>query len=222
MKAWLCPKRLDTRPISDRVMTVRDGVVNLYLVKTQVGLLCIDTGWRPSHVSQAFAKLGLKTTQVTAVCLTHLHWDHARCLPLFRDATIYVGEREVPSRFMKNLESISSITRVKDQQAIYIGGLTVEVIETPGHSMGSVSYLVDGTMLFSGDTLRLKHGRVLPFYSWLSQDRKTLCQSIYKLADLQGVTCLFTAHSGFSYDCDYAFSEWCESTDRRSQGMERL
>jgi hydroxyacylglutathione hydrolase len=42
---------------------------------------------------------------------------------------------------------------LKDNDVIAWRGHTIEVIETPGHTISSVCYLLDNTWLFSGDTL---------------------------------------------------------------------
>ena len=46
----------------------------------------------------------------------------------------------------------SADRRLKDGDVLTVGGLRIEVIHTPGHTPGSVCYLVDG-QLFTGDTL---------------------------------------------------------------------
>jgi glyoxylase-like metal-dependent hydrolase (beta-lactamase superfamily II) len=49
-------------------------------------------------------------------------------------------------------------TPIEDGEAIPVGGVEVEVVHTPGHSEGSVSFDVDGAALITGDTLF--HGSV--------------------------------------------------------------
>ena len=44
IRKLLCPDLLDTGPVNDRIMAVRDGVVNFYILKAPAGLVCIDTG----------------------------------------------------------------------------------------------------------------------------------------------------------------------------------
>jgi glyoxylase-like metal-dependent hydrolase (beta-lactamase superfamily II) len=210
IKKLLCPGLLETGHVSEKLMVVRDGMVNSYILKTGAGLLCIDTGWRPVCVSRAFEILGLKTRDVASVLLTHMHWDHARCLTLFPDAEVFVGKYEIPSVFV-NVESNQPLKRVKGGQTLTAGGFTVNVIDTPGHTSGSLSYVVDKNLLFTGDTLRLKHGKVLPFPFWLNKDGNVLNQSIQRLTGINEIKCLLTSHSGISWDIDKAFSLWRES-----------
>ena len=207
-----CPGLLETGAISDKLMVVRDGLMNLYILKSPHGLVCIDTGWRAAHLSRGFEMLGLSIRDVTAVLLTHLHWDHARCLPCFPDAVAFVSKRERPPLFTNWTEREPPLEGVEDGQTIAAGGLAVRVIETPGHTPGSVSYAVDD-LLFIGDALRLSRGTVHPFPFWFNRDARSHKQSIHKLARLKGTRCLLTAHDGMSTDIEKAFAGWGDTPD---------
>ena len=88
IRKWLFPGLLDTGPVAERLAVVRDGMVNFYVVEAPDGLVCVDAGWRASAVARGFAKLGLAESDVVAVFLTHMHWDHARgCRAFPRAAT---------------------------------------------------------------------------------------------------------------------------------------
>jgi glyoxylase-like metal-dependent hydrolase (beta-lactamase superfamily II) len=220
LRNLFCPGLLDTGPVSDMLMVVRDGMVNFYILKSPGGLICIDSGWRPACVAKGFVELALNIRDVTAVFLTHLHWDHARSLPLFAHAEIFVGDQELPSFFIKKYIETRHMKLVNGNQTLSVGGLTIiRVIETPGHTTGAVSYVIDDNLLFTGDTLRLKCGKVLPFLSWFNKDEKILHHSIRKLAGIKGIECLLTAHNGMSRDVENAFAEWGQSADdSRSRG----
>lgn len=218
IRQLLCPGLLDTGPVNDTLMAVRDGMVNFYILKAPDGLVCIDTGWRSASVAKGFEALGLNTQDVTAVLLTHLHWDHARCLSLFGRAEVFVGERETAPVLMRRSIHTQDLKRVKGDQSVSTSGLAVRVVDTPGHTLGSVSYVVDNNLLFSGDTLRLKHGKVLPFLSWLNRDGRVLNRSIHTLAEIKGIACLCTAHNGICRDTGKAFSPWRGSSDHLPQG----
>lgn len=208
LRTVFCPGLLDTGPVSDTLMAVRDCMVNFYILKSPGGLICIDAGWRPACVVRSFKELALNICDVKAVFLTHLHWDHARSLPLFGHAEIFVGHREMPSFFVKRSIGRPDLKRVCDNQTLLAGGCTVRVIETPGHTAGAVSYLIDDNLLFTGDTLRLQGGKVLPFSSLFNKDKKGLHGSVCKLAGIKGIECLLTAHSGMSRDAEMAFALW--------------
>lgn len=214
----LFPGLLDTGTISKKLMVIRDGVVNFYVLVSNTGLICVDTGWRASHVSKSFNSLGLNIHDVKTVLLTHLHWDHSGCLNLFPHAEIILNDQEVSPFFSKQRHFLRTIT---GEPEIIIDNLTIHVLKTPGHSRGSVSYLIDGTLLFTGDTLCLKQGKVFPFLSLFNNNNKILHQSIHKLADLKGVECLLTAHSGISWTLEDAFCAWRRLPGHTPQGSVR-
>lgn len=211
------PDLLNTGPLSSRLMAVRDGPVNFYILKARSGLLCVDTGWRPSLVAHGFETLGLNIRDVAMVLLTHLHWDHAGCLSLFPHAEILVGKGEAASVLKEPAKPGQPWRRVEDGQKAAAADFTVQVIETPGHTSGSVSYVVNGDLLFTGDTICLRRGKVFPF-PWFNQDNETLKQSIHKLAGIKGIACLLTAHSGISSDLQNAFSKWRTADDALPEG----
>jgi len=214
-----CPGLLETGPVSETLLAIRDGWVNFFVVKAPGGLLCVDTGWRAANVTHSFERLGLNIQEVKAVFLTHLHWDHARCLTLFKQAEIYVGEYEEPRVFMKKTVAAQRIQRMQDGQMLSVCGRDVRALATPGHTPGSVSYLVGNSLLFTGDTLRLKHGRVVPSPSCLNQDGRALEASLRKLACVKGVDWLVTSHSGTSNKPAEAFAPW--TVGRRSPNAPR-
>lgn len=179
---------LGTGPINETIIAARDGMLNFYILKGPEGLICIDAGWRKSCVSRIFESLGLYARDVAAVLLTHRHWDHARCVSLFSTAEVF--------------------SNAGTDQTISVAGFKIRAIPTPGHSSESVSYLTENHALFTGDTLRLKHGKVRPFFPCLNQNTKLIRQSIHQLAEIQGLKLLLTSHSGISRDPENAFSEW--------------
>ena len=83
----------------------------------------------------------------------------------------------------------------------------MRVVDTPGHTPGAVSYVVDGN-LFTGDALRLSHGRVHPFLSRFTHAASERRRSIRALARIPGIDALFTAHHGMTADVTNAFSGW--------------
>lgn len=92
----------------------------------------------------------LEKIETMRVCLeyifnTHSHGDHTAGNSQIKKKT---GARVIMhenSRLFKDLA-------VKDQDHLKVGGLTVKIIHTPGHTPDSICLLVDGK-LFTGDTL---------------------------------------------------------------------
>ena len=90
-----------------------------------------------------------KGTQVKAILITHNHQDHLAGLKEMIDAT--GAPVEAHSEDAAALP-VSPNVLVEDGDIITAGTIELKVIHTPGHTPGSVCYLV-GKLLFSGDTL---------------------------------------------------------------------
>lgn len=107
-----------------------------------------------------------------AVLLTHGHFDHIMAAEALAEAyqiPIYAAEREreLLKRADMNLSgqfqtavSIAQFEAVKDGDVLQLIGAKWKVLETPGHTAGSVCYYIEATeglteqpLLFSGDTL---------------------------------------------------------------------
>ena len=105
---------------------------NAYLVADEPGgtAVFVDTGAPLEPLLDAVQRHALT---VTHVLRTHAHPDHVS------------GEDEVVRRFDATVVTSDLET----------GGISVEAISCPGHSDDGVSFLVNGALLFSGDTLFL-------------------------------------------------------------------
>jgi glyoxylase-like metal-dependent hydrolase (beta-lactamase superfamily II) len=208
IRRFLFPGLLGTGPVGGPILTIRDGFMNLYVLKTAHGLVCFDAGWRPATVTRGFGALGLDPRDVVAVFLTHLHWDHAWSMRLFCNAEGFVGQHEIPMPVPPWLKTGRGLTGVAEGQMLTVAGISVRVLATPGHTSGSVSYLAAERFLFSGDAIRLRNGEAFPFPFYFNRNNRVLAQSIRKLAGLKGVECLLTAHNGFTTEVAQAFHRW--------------
>ena len=106
----------------------------------------------------------LKGKNIRAILLTHCHFDHISGVTQVKELTgapVYIHETETDDirRPEQNLSSmmggqVSALAdkALRDGDVIPFANTQVQVMHTPGHSRGSVCYLL-GENLFSGDTL---------------------------------------------------------------------
>ncbi|HUQ40134.1 MAG TPA: MBL fold metallo-hydrolase [Acidimicrobiales bacterium] len=86
---------------------------------------------------------------VTKVLETHGHWDHIQAVPAVREAGIDVGVTAQDAAMLPGYDFV-----LEDDTVIEVGRLRLRTIHTPGHTPGSMCFLLEGSpVLFSGDTL---------------------------------------------------------------------
>jgi len=153
--------------------------------------IVVDPGEEADRILKLIADEGLT---VEAILLTHTHFDHVGAVAPVAKATgapVYCPELEtrvladimsfVPWPGFGPYESWNAEETVSGGEHLSIAGLEIDVIFTPGHSPGHVTYAVPGAkLLFSGDVLfQSSIGRTdLP-----GGDHETLLQSIAALLD---------------------------------------
>jgi glyoxylase-like metal-dependent hydrolase (beta-lactamase superfamily II) len=90
-----------------------------------------------------------RALDVRKVLETHGHWDHIQAVPAVRDAGYEVGVTAADSDMLPSYDFV-----LDHDTVIEVGRLRLRTIATPGHTRGSMCFLVEGSpVLFSGDTL---------------------------------------------------------------------
>lgn len=148
------------KPFIVEKIVVGEIFTNCYLFGCAVKKVCavIDPGADSSLIKERIKKSGLKPE---CIIITHGHIDHIGGVSDF-DLPVYAGEADSdcfvnPRRnfsFLfgerKTFDKPFKLLREKDK--IAVGNLSLEVIEVPGHTPGSIC-LLSGEILFSGDAL---------------------------------------------------------------------
>ena len=180
--------------IDVRMFTVGPVQENCFILRTKDSdrALIVDPGDEADRITGALDALGIKT--VEAILVTHTHFDHIGAVAPVASATgapVYCPELEkhvlanimdyVPWPGFGPFESYEADHTVKGGEQLELAGLKLDVLPTPGHSPGHVTYAIrDAQALFSGDVLfQGSVGRVdLPGGDW-----PTLLASIESLIE---------------------------------------
>ncbi|WP_430618558.1 metallo-beta-lactamase [Enterococcus sp. DIV1089c] len=146
---------------------IKTGMIeeNCYLVYNDEALLIIDPGEDAAKIKTQIEKT---QQQPVAILLTHTHYDHIGSveeLRQFYQIPVYVSPLEQswlgdPILNLSGLGRHGDIANIIVSPAEYefemkpyrLGNMTFRVVPTPGHSIGSVSFIFDDFVV-SGDAL---------------------------------------------------------------------
>lgn len=107
--------------------------VNSYIVHAPGGDLIVDAGAEPEKILAAVQK------PVAAILITHGHQDHVGALEDVRRETgapVYAHPMDAEDSGLSNYEPLG------DGEDLVMAGETFHVLHTPGHSPGSVTFVV--------------------------------------------------------------------------------
>ena len=192
-----------------KVLSLMVGPImtNCYLLCDEAAKVCavIDPGDEPKRIEAMIASCGCSPVMIL---LTHGHFDHctgvAGLLEKWPDLPVYIHEADVTDGVGGEL----TFRRLDEKNQRYwhegdtltVGGLTLRVMETPGHSRGSVCLLVEGQgVIFSGDTLfRGNCGRC----DFPGGDYRAMLRSLARLGRLEGQYQVYPGHEAAT-DMEY-------------------
>jgi glyoxylase-like metal-dependent hydrolase (beta-lactamase superfamily II)/rhodanese-related sulfurtransferase len=149
MRAWSLAWNLaDVRVPGSKAVIVqvrRTGKGCLsYIVASDGQAAVVDASVDPEVYLEIAKQRGFSITHVLD---THVHADHlsrSRLLAERCGANVYLPDQKRVSYPFHPL---------RDGETITIGSIRIHAIHTPGHTLESMSYLVDGRTLLTGDTL---------------------------------------------------------------------
>lgn len=204
--------------ITEDVIVINDLFVSMYLVKTDSGFIAIDTGFFESFIEKGLEYNQISSKEIKYVLLTHSDADHVNNLKIFKNAKVFFPFKEkimldhkrqrftfLP--FYSNGFDIKKYTLVDDGAELLLANKYVKCISLPGHTEGSMGFIIDDKYLFSGDAFRIKNGKLaVPFKKQFVMNEVDIRKSIIKVSKFQSLKYIFTSHSGFTADFNFAFS----------------
>ena len=149
------------------IKTLKVGAyrANCYIVSAKTGeTFIVDPGADADILVAELSKI--HNLKLKYILLTHAHFDHVGAInglhAAFPDTPIYLHEAdfklfyELPEQglfvgeFIRRIQA--DLEAISDGEYLPFDGEVIKVLHTPGHTQGSVSYLVSGN-IFTGDTL---------------------------------------------------------------------
>ena len=162
LRSWLADpaiQKIEPYRVFDNIYFVGIRWVSSWLVKTSDGLVLIDTLHEPfvDRLFENIHSLGFNPDDIKWVLMTHGHFDHVggyyRAASVFKNARFVMSQKGWDEAFKsarqshgkpgewKMLEKIDKV--VKNGDTITCGDNSFLVLETPGHTWGTVSYVYD-------------------------------------------------------------------------------
>ena len=176
-----------------RTEVFKNGVlgVNTYFLIAETGdAVCIDCGEKYQRTLNAAEELGIK---IKAVLLTHAHFDHSAAGKHFQEdgVPVYISEKDnaklsseanLAELFGRTPEYYKADYTFKDGDDLTLCGYRIKVVATPGHTDGSVVFIVEN-VIFSGDTLFYMSYGNTGFVSGSISDMKNSLEKLFSFTE---------------------------------------
>lgn len=193
-----------TGHVNDSVFVVKDRFVNAYLFYGEDGYLMVDAGMNKKNVGRQLDMLGIDPSQVSNILLTHTDGDHIGAIGLFPEASVYLYWQEEQmidgttgkTKFRKTKWKHGSYQLLSEKDSLEFNGYKVGMIPTPGHTPGSVCYIIGHEYLVTGDNLIVKDGKYEQFVEMFNMDTPAQIKSLNALPDPAMFSWILTGHHG--------------------------
>ena len=183
------------------VEVIKEGYCNTYFVGTEKEFIIIDPSIDIRSIEFTIKKR-FPNALLKGIYLTHGHYDHICTLPLINkkyNVPVYVHKNDLAKVNDINLScatyfGITHIDEISNLQKVPVltsyETFSIKVIHTPGHTNGSVCYLIENN-LFSGDTL---FNNAVGRTDLLTSSEKSLNESIISLMKLDPSLVVYPGH----------------------------
>ncbi len=181
-----------------------------WAIKTSAGIILIDTMFNyavEDEIVGGLKKLGLNPADIKYVIISHAHGDHDQGSKLLQDrygARVIMGAPDWDAT-MKATNMAGGIPKrdldAGDGQKLTLGDTTITILQTPGHTLGTLSYLIP--IKDKGKTLTAAYSGGMGFNFPRSPERfDTYIASAEKMrlaAQAAGASIVFSNHSMYDH-----------------------
>ena len=174
------------------VLTLGAYQVNCYIIHDEKSTSCcvVDPGYEADTILDKLSQLGLT---LEAILLTQGHFDHVgavRDLAADTGCQVWLCTEDLALPTNLTAGPLCYTNTYAEGTTLHLAGLDISVLQTPGHTPGSVCLLTENT-LFSGDTLFAGScGRTdLPGGSW-----EQMRSSLKRLSEIEANLWVLPGH----------------------------
>ena len=194
--------------LNTNIYAIKNDESTVFFIKIGSDYIMFDTGTNAKKLVASLEEAGIQIDDVKWIFLTHSDPDHVAGLALFPHADIYMNADELPllngskKRFYivwnNSLPSGTSIDKITfiQNQIFSLNEVKIECIKAPGHTIGSMVYLVNDQYLFTGDAIKVSNGsvKIHPFTMDTKQGKRTI-EQLRETINKSSV--ILTAHYGY-------------------------
>ena len=197
---------LPTQKINSNIFTVQCGYVNFYIYHKNNCYICFDAGFNTKKISKELNKLNIDPLKISQVFLTHSDYDHCNGIKIFNNSKVNISNEEIlminkgkhrPFGLNKKSKEIEQMYKLNNGDVKTIEDVKIECILTPGHTYGSMSYLVDEKYLFLGDSCNIQNNEIKPLRKYINMNQNMHNISINKIKTIKNVSMSFVGQSGY-------------------------
>ena len=232
-------------PVAPGIFQLRGLGARVTIVLGTNESLLIDTGARGSWslLASGLASIGVTPVQVSLVALTHSHPDHcgelykvveetsAKVAAHWAEADFVSGKELAPNPFTRPVQArlvqpflpllygrpVKVDYRLREDDLLAFSR-EVAVTHTPGHTPGSICFLVpDSHLLVVGDILEYRFGRLRPPREAVTVDPVQARASLKKLLDLDFDVMCFGHFNPIQEGAKAALRQLVESIDQEGR-----
>ena len=147
------------------VEVLEERYSNTYFVGDETSFVVIDPSVDIKNLLYIIRKK-FPSSKLVGIILTHGHYDHFATIDKLQEkyaCNVYISENDYPKLTdifsscggffgLNILPTVKNVIKVKNEQILKFDSFSAKIINTPGHTNGSICILINN-MLFTGDTL---------------------------------------------------------------------